>query len=88
MPSILFIYLLIVNILSFGIMGHDKQLAKTKKRRVPEARLFFYAAIGGALGAWLGMRTYRHKTKHASFVYGIPALFVVNVACVYLLLQL
>ncbi|THF74941.1 DUF1294 domain-containing protein [Cohnella fermenti] len=86
--AILIIYLLLVNIVAFGLMGYDKQLAKRKQRRVSERRLFLYAAIGGALGGWLGMRTYRHKTKHASFVYGMPALLVLNAACVFGLLRL
>lgn len=85
---ILVIYLLLVNVIAFGMMGYDKHLAQKRQRRVPEARLFLYAILGGALGAWLGMRTYRHKTKHPSFVFGMPALLVVNAICVYLLLQL
>ncbi|WP_027093140.1 DUF1294 domain-containing protein [Cohnella thermotolerans] len=76
-------YLLIVNFIAFGMMGYDKGRAKAKMRRVPEKNLFLVAAVGGALGAWLGMRTYRHKTKHASFVFGIPALFALNAICVW-----
>lgn len=84
---ILIVYLILANGIAFILMGRDKGLAKAKKRRVPEKNLFWAAALGGALGAWLGMRTFRHKTKHASFVVGIPALFVLNAACVWLLLR-
>jgi len=84
---ILIVYLILVNVVAFAMMGYDKGLAKAKRRRVPEKNLFVSALIGGALGAWIGMRKFRHKTKHASFVVGIPALFVLNAACVWLLLR-
>lgn len=84
---LLIIYLIAANAAAFFLMGRDKRLARERKRRVPEKNLFLSAAIGGALGAWLGMRTFRHKTKHASFVIGIPALIILNAACVWLLVD-
>jgi uncharacterized membrane protein YsdA (DUF1294 family) len=57
-------------------MGVDKARAKQKKWRVPEKTLFLIALLGGALGTWAGMYLYRHKTKHWSFVLGMPILFV------------
>ncbi|CAM3649308.1 DUF1294 domain-containing protein [Cohnella lubricantis] len=85
---ILTIYLILVNAIAYILMGYDKRQAKLRGRRVPEKRLFLAAASGGALGAWIGMRSFRHKTKHASFVVGIPALFVLNAACLWLLYKL
>lgn len=82
------IYLLAVNIAAFLFFGYDKVMARRKERRVPEKRLFLVAAIGGAAGAWLGMRSFRHKTKHASFTFGIPALLLLNIICVSLLIKL
>lgn len=75
----LIVYLLVVNAASFLMMGYDKGQARRGERRIPEKRLFLFAAIGGGLGAWIGMRTWRHKTKHPSFQFGIPALFVLNI---------
>lgn len=63
-------------------MGLDKQYAKQKQRRIPEKRLFTLSAVGGALGGWIGMKVWRHKTKHRSFVIGLPLLFVLNIACI------
>ncbi|QAY68343.1 DUF1294 domain-containing protein [Paenibacillus protaetiae] len=60
-------------------MGYDKQRAKHHEWRVPEKRLFGLGAIGGALGVWMGMRVWRHKTKHRSFTVGVPLLFLWNV---------
>ncbi|MBP1990065.1 DUF1294 domain-containing protein [Paenibacillus eucommiae] len=78
-------YLVIINLISFFMMGFDKGQAKRRKQRVPEKRLFIFAALGGALGGWTGMRVWRHKTKHTSFVIGMPTLLVVNALCVYLI---
>nr|WP_239635419.1 DUF1294 domain-containing protein [Paenibacillus sp. H1-7] len=76
-------YLAVLNIAGFMMMGYDKSQAVHHGRRVPEKRLFAVAAVGGALGAWLGMKIYRHKTKHLSFVIGLPVLFVLNMVCIY-----
>jgi uncharacterized membrane protein YsdA (DUF1294 family) len=79
--SVIWIYYLIgINAWSFFIMGYDKLKAKQKKRRIPERQLFLYAIIGGSIGAFVGMRVYRHKTKHPSFQYGIPAIIFLQLA--------
>ena len=61
------IWLLLMNLALFFTMGSDKGRAKANKRRVPEARLFLLAVLGGALGGTLGMYVFRHKTKHWYF---------------------
>ncbi|PYI56578.1 DUF1294 domain-containing protein [Paenibacillus flagellatus] len=85
--AVLLLYLLVVNAVGFFLFGYDKVRAVRGGRRVPEKRLFLVAAIGGAAGAWIAMRSFRHKTKHASFTFGIPALLGSNVVCVALLLK-
>ncbi|GAB7054086.1 DUF1294 domain-containing protein [Paenibacillus sp. YK5] len=74
------IYWITINFVAFFIMGYDKSQAKKGSRRIAEHTLFLIAAAGGALGMWFGMRKWRHKTKHVSFVYGIPLLVVFNAA--------
>jgi uncharacterized membrane protein YsdA (DUF1294 family) len=81
-------YLVLINAWAFFIMGSDKLKAKKKKRRIPERQLFFYAFIGGSIGAFIGMRVFRHKTQHPSFQYGIPAIFVFNLAVIIYLLKI
>ena len=72
------IYFAIVNVVGFILMGVDKSKAKRRKWRIPEATLFLVAAIGGSLGSWLGMYTFRHKTKHWYFVWGMPAILLLQ----------
>ncbi|WP_042160715.1 DUF1294 domain-containing protein [Paenibacillus gorillae] len=81
-------YLVVVNVVAFALMGADKHAARKKQRRVPEKRLFVFAALGGAAGAWIGMQAYRHKTKHRSFMVGMPLLILWNLIAVYVVLHL
>lgn len=75
-------YLLIVNMLGFVLMFVDKKRAQNNQWRIKEATLFLTAAIGGSIGSMLGMKVFRHKTKHLSFLIGMPAIFIVQVALV------
>lgn len=80
-------YLLFMNLLGLIAMRHDKKQAKRRGRRVPENTLMLIAFAGGALGAWLGMYAYRHKTKHAAFIVGVPLLLLWNVLAVLFLVD-
>ncbi len=84
--SILFCYLLFINILGFLLMGLDKQKARRKKWRIPEKTLFLTAILGGSIGSILGMRIFRHKTRHTSFAVGMPCILIIQILLlVYLL---
>lgn len=86
MGTILWIYLAVINLTAFAMMGSDKRKAKRRSRRTPEARFFWMAAAGGALGVLVGMNRFRHKTLHSSFQFGIPLLLIWNaIALGYLL---
>lgn len=80
-------YFVIVNIVSFFAMGADKLKAKKHSRRTPEATLFTLAVIGGSVGAIAGMYIFRHKTKHTSFVAGMPAILAAQLIAVYLIIR-
>ena len=68
---ILCLYLTLINALAFSLMLADKRRARKKQWRIPEAVLMTTAALGGSLGALLGMYTVRHKTRHPKFTVGI-----------------
>ena len=80
MRMMLIYYLLAVNVLTFIVYGVDKWKARSGRWRVPEATLMGLAALGGSVGAWLAMQLFRHKTQKKKFRYGVPALFVLQVA--------
>lgn len=76
------IYLLIINLTGFTIMGIDKSKARKQKWRIRESTLFIVAALGGSIGSIIGMYTFRHKTKHTSFVVGMPLILIVQIAII------
>ena len=80
--DIVWIYLLVINIIGFLIMGVDKVKAKADAWRIPEKTLFITAFLGGALGVWWGMYHFHHKTRHWYFKLGIPCIVVMNIVFV------
>lgn len=82
------IYLLIVNVITLFLMGIDKRCAIRDRRRIPESRLFLFAAIGGAIGSLIGMYAFHHKTRHMKFVIGMPLILVLQLVLAGLLVYL
>ena len=74
-------YLISVNIIGFILMYIDKRKAMKKHYRIPERTFWALAILGSALGTYIGMKLFRHKTKHRSFMIGMPILFIVNIVC-------
>lgn len=85
--EILIIFLSIMNAYGIISMWYDKKCAIAEKRRTPEKTLFTIAACGGALGIFIGMYAFRHKTLHLRFVIGIPILFIFNLFCIYYIVK-
>lgn len=75
---ILLCFLGLVNVLALCEYGIDKMCAPKGKRRIPEAMLLWIAVLGGSFGAWLGMRMFRHKTKHWKFRLLVPLLLLLH----------
>jgi len=86
MSHIVLIYLVAINVVTFLIYGIDKWKAKRDKWRISEAALLGLAAIGGSIGAWLGMKVWHHKTMHKKFKYGIPLILAAQIALIVLVL--
>ena len=78
LENILVVYLIIINIVAFGMYGIDKQKAIKKQWRIPEAQLLAVAAIGGSAGALLGMQFFHHKTRKWKFRLGVPRILAVQ----------
>ena len=86
LPQLLLIYLLTINALGCLLMLIDKVKAKKNRWRIPEATLFLVAAIGGSIGSLIGMYLFRHKTKHFSFILGMPLILAAQIVLVVLLI--
>ena len=59
------------------------ETGRAMKRRIPEKTLFVMAAIGGSIGALLGMQVWHHKTMHKKFKYGLPMILLAQIALIY-----
>jgi uncharacterized membrane protein YsdA (DUF1294 family) len=78
--NILLIYLIVLNLIGFALMGLDKQKAKKNLWRIPEKTLFLASLLGGSVGTLIGMHFFRHKTKHWYFVVGMPLILILQIA--------
>lgn len=71
-------YFVLLNLLGFLFMCIDKEKAKRSKWRIRESTLLSIAILGGSIGSYIGMKTFRHKTKHVKFKYGIPIIILIQ----------
>ena len=79
-------YVIIINIIGLLSMLIDKYRAIKNKWRIPEKTLFLIAILGGSIGSNIGMRLFRHKTKHWYFVFGMPAILIIQLVIIFLML--
>ena len=76
--KLIFIYFLLINLLSFILMYVDKKRAILHKWRISEKSFFILCILGGSLGEILGIYTFRHKTKHLKFTLGFPLILIIQ----------
>lgn len=76
--KIFLVFYIIMNLVTFILYGADKAKAKKGKWRIPEKTLLLFAACFGGLGAFLGMKVFRHKTKHTSFRILVPVCMIIQ----------
>ena len=82
------VWFLLISLVTAWVTVFDKSSARKRKRRVPEAALFSLAISGGALAEYVTMKLIRHKTRHKSFMLGLPAIILLQVcAAVYIVTQ-
>lgn len=83
----LLIYILFMNILGLAIMRYDKIKAQRFEWRISEKTIFIVALLLGGPGVLYGMYRFRHTTRHAKFVIGIPLIIILNVITIYYILK-
>lgn len=84
MDKAVLIYLILINLTAFLLMYVDKKKAIKRQYRIPESVLLWIAFLGGAFGAYLGMRMFRHKTKHIKFTLGVPMAILASSILIYI----
>ena len=80
------LYLCTINAVALTLMLVDKIKAKKNLWRIPEKILFLTAIAGGSVGSLMGMYLFHHKTKHFSFMLGMPLILGIQII-IYCLLQ-
>ena len=80
--NLLYIYVIIINVVTFFIYGLDKSRAKAGQWRIPQ--LIFLAVIGGSVGALAGMKVFHHKTRKPKFKTGVPAILIIQLIIYFL----
>ena len=83
--TLIIVYLIVINLISLITMGVDKAKAQKRSWRIPESTLFVLALIGGSIGSIVGMHLFRHKTRHWYFLYGMPAILIIQILIVIIL---
>ena len=78
LQTVILIYLILLNLTGFSIMGIDKRRARKHMWRISERALFLTAVFGGSVGTLAGMYIFRHKTKHWYFVIGMPLILILQ----------
>ncbi|PIZ95802.1 MAG: DUF1294 domain-containing protein [Candidatus Magasanikbacteria bacterium CG_4_10_14_0_2_um_filter_33_14] len=81
------IYFILINLITFITFGIDKGKAINNNRRVSEKTLWIMSLIGGSLGALLGMKMFRHKTKKLSFQAMMAVILMLQIFIIYLILK-
>ena len=75
------IYIIAIwNVIVFLIYGMDKLFAKLDMWRISERTLLVSALLLGGVGAFFGMKIWRHKTRHKSFVITVGFSLIVTIA--------
>lgn len=87
MSNIVRLYLLIINIITFIVWGIDKYKANNSHFRISESKLLWLSALGGRVGGYIGMKTFRHKTIKMSFLKKYAAIVIIYVIAIILTLR-
>lgn len=61
------LYLILMNIATFVLYYVDKRRSEQNLYRISEKTLLVMSILGGAVGGYLAMVIFRHKTRHWYF---------------------
>ena len=75
-------YFVIINLITFIVFALDKICAIKKKWRYKEISLLGMCLVGGAIGGFLAMHLFRHKTKKKLFVIGVQLIIRIHLVII------
>lgn len=78
--DIVLLYLISISVVAVVITIYDKYAAIRDKWRISERALFVVSVLGGGVAMLTTMLLIRHKTRKYSFMIGIPAIIVLQIA--------
>ncbi|KAF0227313.1 MAG: ysdA [Erysipelotrichaceae bacterium] len=76
---LIILFFVLINLLGYTLMGMDKSYAQKQSYRISEKTLLLIALFGGAIGVYLGMMHFHHKTKKPLFNQGVPVMIIINI---------
>ena len=79
LQTVLWSYLICINIITIAVYGIDKRSAVRGKWRIRVSTLLGLAAAGGSVGALLGMHLFHHKTRKKKFTIGVPLMLAAQI---------
>ncbi len=83
--KLIFLYLLVMSLVSMAMHAVDKRRARLGKRRIPERSLHSIEFIGGWPGALLMTRMIRHKTNKPHYMLTLYAIALSHLIAMMLL---
>lgn len=75
-------FLLIANLITFGVFGFDKLQAKKHQWRISENALLGLSLIG-VIGAASGMLVFNHKVSKKSFLVKFFLVVLIDIVLIY-----
>ena len=88
MKAMLLTIIAILNLVSYFLYYSDKRKAIKHNPRISEKALLVASFFFGGLGAWFGMKQFRHKTKHLKFQVLIPIAALLTLGTIYFIFNL
>lgn len=76
----------IVSLLELILFSYDKVASGSGRFRIPVYVMMIPVGIGGALGAFVSMLLYRHKTQKMFFKIPVYFCLVIQVALLFIIL--
>lgn len=73
------IYLVLISIIGFLLMGIDKYKASKEKWRIQELTFMIISFLGGSIGILIGMTIFKHKINKKKFSLGVPIFYILNI---------